>query len=205
MGPDIDSIFRNFGFHFGQNPGGFGHFRQTQPRRNKDLRVAISISLESTLEPQTKTISVQTTNGQRQTVEVNIPRGIQNGSVMKYPDLGDNFFNTLPRGDLYVEFRVETHPVFRVHGRDLLLGVEINCFDAITGGETEIHSLDGKTFLLQIPAGTQSGTVMRIKEQGLYSTDRADRGNLLVEVVVRIPTNLSEEQLNLIQQIKSSQ
>jgi DnaJ-class molecular chaperone len=86
--PDIEEMLRNFGFGFsrrGQDP--FSGFRQ--PRKNKDIRVELVVPLSSTLEAQTKTISVQTTNGQRQTVNVKLPRGVSPGSTIKYPQLGD--------------------------------------------------------------------------------------------------------------------
>ena len=103
----------HFEFHFGGggpqdifsqffNQGFGAHPFQRQPRKNKDLRVRLGVDLASTLQSQEKTISVQTTKGDRFTVDVSIPRGIDDGTTIKFSQLGDNFFDTLTRGDLYV-------------------------------------------------------------------------------------------------------
>lgn len=198
MPPGMEDILKGFGF-----PG--GAFGQRQPRKNKDLRVEVVLSLAETLHEQKKTLSVQTTNGHRETVEVTIPRGINHGAQIKYAGLGDNMFNTLPRGDLYVVFNVLAAPKFQVNGIDLISRVSISCLDAITGGVTEIVGLDGRVFELQIPAGTQPGTMMRVRGEGLYHLNHADRGHLLVEIVISIPQHLTDSQLELIRQIQSNQ
>lgn len=202
MGPDFENMFRQFGFgapNFGQG------FSQHQPRRNKDLRVNIPVTLASTLAEQKKTVSVQTTNGQRETVEVIIPRGITHDTQIKYPGLGDNFFSSLARGDLYVHVTIIQQPPFTSSGLDLHTNIEINCLDAITGGETEVVGLDDSRFSVVIPQGTQPGTTLRIKGQGLWQLNSSTRGNLLVKIHVTVPVNLSTAQLNLINQIKNCQ
>lgn len=199
---DFHDIFSQFGF--GQRNGDpFGQHRQ--PRRNKDLRIELVVDLASTLTEQIKTVSVQTTNGQRQTLEVNIPRGVSTGTTMKYPQLGDNFFASLPRGDLYVNFRVIPSTKFQPMDIDLLTRIEINCLDAIIGGETEVTGLDGRTFLLTIPPGTQHMAKFRIKGEGLYELNQSYRGNMIVEVQISVPKDLTEQQLELVRQIKSIQ
>lgn len=198
--PDISEIFRGFGF--GGDP--FGGFRQQQ-RRNKDLRVEIPIPLVSTLEEQTKTIQVKTTNGDTSTLEVKIPRGITSGTNIKYPGLGDNLFNTLPRGDLYVQFKIYAAEDFGVHGLDLFTEVRVNCLLAIVGGTTTVSGLDGKVFELTIPAGTQPGMKFRLSQQGLYQMNSAIRGDLYVEIVLTVPQDLTTEQLESIQSIINTQ
>ena len=201
----MEDILRGFGFNFGGMAGGdpFGHVRQ--PRRNKDLRVDIPITLASTLEEQTKTISVQTTNGHRETVEVTIPRGVFHGTQIKYPGLGDNLFNTLARGDLYVHFSVHPDPTLEVAGLDLIKQFNIDCLDAITGTEIEVKGLDDNKFVLTIPPGIQNGMMLRIANHGLWQLHSSQRGHLLVKIAVTVPRNLTVEQLDLIKQIKNTQ
>lgn len=196
---NINDIFSQFGFGFDPRA------RQQQPRHNKDLKVDLTFTLEDSLTDQKKTVSVQTTKGTRETVEVNIPRGVSHGMSIKYSGLGDNFFNTLPRGDLYVNFRQLPSYKYQPIDRDLFTQIEIDCLDAITGGETEIEGIDGKLFLLTIPPGTQYGTKFRIQGQGLYELNNPHRGNLIVEVKLTVPKNLTEDQLNLVRQIQSNQ
>lgn len=197
MPPGMEDMLRNFGFAFGQGFGGqqgdpFGAFRQ--PRRNKDIQVDIAIPLSSTLADQQKTISVQTTNGGRQTVDVQIPRGVKPNTTIKYPGLGDNFFESLVRGDLFVRVHVENDSKFQVENLDLIHHVELDCVRAMTGDQLTVEGIDGKQFELTVPAGTQPGTKFRIANQGLYAMNQNIRGSLLVSVKITVPTNLSDDQ-----------
>lgn len=201
--PDISEIFRSFGF--GGMPGDpFGGFRQ-QPRRNKDLRVNLPISLASTLNEQTKTISVQTTNGHRETVDVKIPRGVGNGTNIKYAGLGDNLFNTLPRGDLYVQIGVTESDNFVISGLDLFTQVNVNCLLAITGGPVLVPGIDDKVFEITLPAGVQPGAKFRIPGQGVYQMNSELRGNLYVEVALSVPQNLTDEQIEIVRSLIDNQ
>lgn len=197
MPPGMEDILRNFGFAFGpgfagQNGDPFGAFRQ--PRRNKDIQIDIVVALSSTLQEQHKTISVQTTNGGRQAVEVRVPRGIKSNTTIKYPNLGDNFFESLPRGDLFVRMHVENDTQFQFENLDLIQTIEIDCVRAMVGDRIKVIGLDHKQFELNIPAGTQHGTKFRISNQGLYAMDQNIRGSLLVSVKITIPAQLSDEQ-----------
>lgn len=203
---NIHDIFKNFGFQFdfgGHDP--FAHQRQQQARKNRDLRIDIPLSLASTLTEQIKTISVQTTNGHRETVEVKIPKGVTNGTQIKYAGLGDNLFNTIPRGDLYVHFSVHSDPGYVVNGLDLYTRVSVNCLQVIIGAQTNVTGLDGKMFALTVPQGTQPGTKFRIPGQGLYQMNTDTRGNLYVEIEVTIPQNLTEDQLEIVQSLINNQ
>lgn len=206
--PDIGDIFRNFGFAFGGGGGTgdpFQPFRQPQQRRNKDMRIEIPIALADTLTEQTKTISVQTTNGERQTVEVNIPRGMSNGTQIKYAGLGDNLFNTLPRGDLYVQFTVHDAEGFIVNNIDLHTKTSVNCLQAIVGTEITVTGLDNKEFAITVPAGIQPGTRFRIPQQGLYQLNSIIRGDLYVEIAITVPKDLPEHKLETIRNLLNSQ
>jgi DnaJ-class molecular chaperone len=190
---DINNIFRQFGF--GNTPFQAG-FAGQPPRKNRDLRVRLEISLADTLNDQRKTISVSTTTGERYTVEVNIPRGVTQNTSIKYPGLGDNMFNTIPRGDLYVQIAIFDIGNFEIHDIDLHTNVIVNCILAITGGSVQVAGIDGTVFAINVPAGTQPGLKFRISGQGLYLPNSPRRGDLYVELKVSIPQNLSDEQIN---------
>lgn len=194
--PEMEDMLRNFGFAFGQgfanNADPFNIFRQ--PRKNKDLQIEIIISLSSTLDDQVKIINVRTSNGDAYPVEVRIPRGVKPGSTVKYSGLGDNFFASLPRGDLYVKINIEANMEFGVDNYDLHKTLEIDCVKAMLGAVFAVTGLDGRVFELNIPPGTQSGTRLRISNQGLYAMNQNIRGSLLINVKITIPTNLTFEQ-----------
>jgi DnaJ-class molecular chaperone len=202
MPSGMEDIMRQFGFGFpGANP--FGGMHQ-QPRRNKDLRIDIPVTLASTLADQNKTVSVQTTNGSRENIDITIPRGAQSGTQIKYPGLGDNFFNTLPRGDLYVQIFVQPHAPFEVHGLDVVTTVYIDCLTAIAGGDVTVEGIDGSRFVLALSPGTQPNTVLRIRDQGVWQIHGSTRGNLHVKIHVTVPRNLTEAQLQTIREIQST-
>jgi curved DNA-binding protein len=199
-GAGPEDIFQQF---FSQ---GFGHNpfqRQQQPRRNKDLRVQMSISLASTLEAQKKTISVQTTKGDRYNVDVEIPRGINNGTTIKYTQLGDNMFDTLTRGDLYVIINVENDNRFELHGINVIANLEIDSIDAMLGCDKVITGIDGKEYIIKIPQACQNATKFGLQGQGLYQMNTNHRGDLIVNVNIKTP-RLTEQQLTILKNIRST-
>jgi DnaJ-class molecular chaperone len=207
MPPEMEDMLRNFGFAFGNgfahNTDPFNVFRQQ--RKNKDLQVEIPVNLASTLEDQTKIINVRTTNGDTYPVEIKIPRGVRASSTIKYPGLGDNFFGSLPRGDLYIKINIEPNTEFGVDNLDLHKTLEIDCVRAMIGGSYAISGIDGKVFEITIPAGTQPGTKFRIPNQGLYAMNQNIRGSLILNVKITVPTNLSIEQQQSLRNLFSIQ
>ena len=196
-GAGPEDIFQQF---FSQ---GFGHNpfqRQQQPRRNKDLRINLQITLAETLTDIHKSVSVQTTKGERFNVEVRIPRGVGNGTTIKYSQLGDNFFDTLTRGDLYVIINTIADQRFEQHGLNLVSNLEIDCIQAMTGCDKIIQGIDGREFNIKIPKACQYGTKFGLQGQGLYQMNADVRGDLIVNVTVKTPV-LNDDQLNILRNI----
>ena len=201
-GADMDDILNSiFGGH-GRQQGPFGP-RRAQPRRNKDLRVNILVSLASTLEAQRKTVRVQTTNKTPFEVDVDIPRGVTPGTTIKYSGRGDNFFESLPRGDLYVIIQLEQDERFELFGSNVLTTLEIDSFEAMIGCEKTVQGIDDRNYKIKIPQGTQPGVKFRLEAQGLYAMNSNSRGDLVVELRVRTP-KLTPEQLNQLVNLKDS-
>jgi curved DNA-binding protein len=192
---DIFAQFFSQGF-----PGGNPFQRQAQPRRNKDLRINLQITLAETLADQRRSVSVQTTKGERFTVDVNIPRGVNNGTTIKYSQMGDNFFDTLTRGDLYVIINIIADQRFSQHGINLVSDLEINSIEAITGCDKIIQGIDGKEFNVKIPRACQYGTKFGLQGQGLYQMNTNVRGDLIVNITIKTPS-LTEQQLNILRNI----
>lgn len=203
MPPEMEDMLRNFGFAFGSGFASqgdpFSPFRQA--RKNKDITVDLIISLASTLETQSKTISVQTSNGERNTIQVEIPRGVRPNSTIKYTGLGDNFFTSLPRGDLFIRISIEPTIEFGVDGNDLVKNLEIDCVRAMVGDKVSIHGLDGKIFELVVPPGTQPNTKFRIPNQGLYIINQNVRGSLILNVKINVPVNLTLQQQQTLKEL----
>lgn len=196
---DMNDLFKNFGFHFSET---FNPQSRRQPRRNKDLTVTITVDLKSTLEVQEKTLSVKTTKGDRETVSVKIPRGATPGTTIKYSGLGDNFFESLPRGDLYVKVLVEIPADVEMDQYVIYQRLPINVLDAVTGKDLLVTSPYGETFELVVPAGVQQGNKLRVKGKGKPLNTGRDYLYLVVDLVV--PRNLTSEQIEIIRGVSAS-
>jgi DnaJ-class molecular chaperone len=198
-GGNPEDIFSQF---FQQ--GGFGgfHHQQRQARRNKDLRINLAVLLSETLDSTNKTVSVQTTKGDRFNVDVNVPRGVTHGTTIKYSGMGDNFIDSLTRGDLYVILTVVPDERFQIHGINLVTTLEIDSIDAMLGVDKEVQGLDGKDFLVKIPPGCQNDSKFGLHHQGLYHMQSGARGDLIVNVSIKTPV-LTEEQITILRTLKT--
>jgi len=107
------------------------------------------------------------------------------------------------RGDLYVEVRVEPHPVFQRDGGNLLLDYPMHIDQAALGADVELPTMNGRVSM-KIPAGTQSGTVFRVRGKGVPDLRDGRPGDLLVRVAIETPTNLSGKQRQLLQELGKS-
>jgi curved DNA-binding protein len=195
-----EDLFQQF---FSQGFPGGHPFQQRQPRRNKDLRVQLQVTLASTLEQQRKTISVQTTKGDRYNVDVDIPRGVSDGTTIKYSQMGDNMFDTLTRGDLYVIITLQPDNRFELHGINVVANIEIDSIDAMLGCDKLITGIDGREYSIKIPQACQHGVKFGLQGQGLYQMNTNHRGDLIAVINIKTP-DLTEQQLNILRNIRST-
>jgi molecular chaperone DnaJ len=134
------------------------------------------------------------------TLEVKIPAGVETGSRLRISSEGEAGPNNGPKGDLYVFIHVAEHESFERQGTNLYTSVPISFTQAALGAEIKVKTLDGEEDL-KIPAGTQTGTVFRIKNQGMPSLSGGKRGELYVAVTLVTPKTLSKEQRKLLEQL----
>lgn len=132
-----------------------------------------------------------------QKIKVKIPAGVDTGSNLRVR--GEGEAGTAGRGDLYVIIEVREHPVFKRHGNDLLVEINISLSKAILGAEVEVPTLAGHV-RMKIPNGTQSGKIFRLKEKGIPDLHSRSVGDELVRVNVEIPVSLSSAQRKLIEE-----
>ena len=132
-------------------------------------------------------------------MQVRIPAGVDNGTRLRLRGEGEAGRFGGPPGDLYLDVHVEPHPFLHRRGRDLLHGAELSFVQAALGWEIEIPTLNGSA-PLKIPSGTQSGDVFRLKGEGLPDLKTQKRGDLLVEVSLKTPTDLTSRQEELLQE-----
>jgi len=129
------------------------------------------------------------------TVTVNIPGGVDTGSVLRLRNEGN--FGTGGYGDFYLHLNVKRHHVFERRGSDLKCKVKISMIKAVLGGEIEVPTLLSKA-KMKIPAGTQPNTIFRLRGKGLSDLKTKRLGDELVEVEVEIPRKLSVREKNLL-------
>lgn len=133
-------------------------------------------------------------------IEVKIPAGVETGSRLRLAGEGEAGAQNGPAGDLYVVIHVKEHETFERQGNNLYASVPVTFAQAALGAETTVPTLEGQESL-KIPAGTQTGTVFRLKGHGMPVLGGRGRGDLFVSVTVVTPTTLTREQRKLLEQL----
>ena len=129
---------------------------------------------------------------QEVTLEVRIPAGVDSGVRLRIQGEGDRSPNGGPSGDCYVFVQIKKHPLFRREGQDLICQIPIGYAQAALGAEIEVPTLDGVE-KIKIPAGTQNGEIIRLKGRGMPIPRRNFAGDLLIQVVIEVPTKIKPE------------
>jgi molecular chaperone DnaJ len=131
---------------------------------------------------------------------VTIPAGVDAGATQLVAGAGNKTRADRAPGDLEITITVERHPFFKRSGDDVLCTVPITFTQAALGSEVEVPTLDGKG-KLRVPAGTQPGSVLRIKGKGIPHRGGLGRGEQRVEVVIEVPTQLTQRQQQLLEEL----
>lgn len=131
-------------------------------------------------------------------IEVNVPAGVDNDSQLRIR--GEGEVGPAGPGDLYLFLKVKEHDRFVRHGRDLQLLLQVPFTVAALGGEIKVETLK-EALDMKIPAGTQSGKVFRMKDQGMPDLRGSATGDLYVQVMVAVPTHLNSRQKELVEEL----
>lgn len=136
----------------------------------------------------------------KKSLEVKIPAGVDSGSRLRIGSEGESGVNGGPSGDLYVFIHVKEHEAFERQGSNLYTSVPISFAQAALGSEIEVRTLEG-TDTLKVPAGTQTGTVFRVKGEGMPALGGRGKGDLFVAVTLVTPKSLTKEQRKLLEKL----
>jgi DnaJ-class molecular chaperone len=183
-GIDLDDIMDMFGGggRRGGAGGGFGGFGAA-PQKGSDLRLKLDIDLLDTIVGNTRRVLLS----DGRTVDVNIPKGAQDGQTLRLKGQGASSPNGRgPHGDALVELHLKPHPVFRMEGHDLHMDLFVSLPDAVLGGKVQAPTPDGPV-ALTVAKGTNSGAIMRLKGRGAYDGKGTARGDLFAHVVIALP------------------
>ncbi|HVR76688.1 MAG TPA: molecular chaperone DnaJ [Planctomycetota bacterium] len=137
-------------------------------------------------------------------VNADLPAGVHDGNQLRIQGEGDAGIRGGSPGDLYCLLHVRKHEFFEREGNDLLCDVPVSFSGAALGAKIEVPTLKGRAEV-SIPAGTQSGEVLRLRGLGVPSLDGRGSGSLLVRVVVETPRKLNARQRELLEELQSAE
>ena len=185
---DISEIFGNF---FGNQPS-----RGSQ--RGLDIEATLPLSFLDAVNGVTTTLTLGNQNGKGSTsVKVKIPPGVENGQKVRVKGKGQS--GPAGSGDLFVIVQVEPHDLFGREGNNLTVVTRVAFPQLVLGSEVKVDTLEGSKVTLRIPPGRPNGRTFRVKGGGV-ATPRGV-GDLLVTVEVEIPTQVSDKELLLIEEL----
>lgn len=213
---DLGSIFE--GLFSGQGQA------SRRPRRGRDVEYPVEVTLEEAFSGATRILETQvqescptcggsglsgmcTGCGGSGTVlrpkrlEVKIPLGVKDGSRVRVVGEGGPGVRSGTRGDLYLVISLLPHPRFQRKDDDLYVEVPVSLTDVVLGAEVEVPTLKGKV-VLKVPPETQNGQVIRLGGQGMPRLGDGARGDLFAKVKVVLPTNLTERERQLFQELR---
>jgi curved DNA-binding protein len=133
-------------------------------------------------------------------VEVDIPRGVRDGQLIRVPGQGAPGSGGGPPGDLILRIRIRPHPNFRVEGGDLYTDLPVAPWEAALGAEVPVPTLDG-TARVKVPAGSSCGRRLRLRGEGLPGNAQAPPGDLYAVVTIQLPKRLTKRERELFQQL----
>lgn len=139
---------------------------------------------------------------EKRRVKVRIPAGVDDGMRLKMGGYGDAGMGGAPAGDLYVFISVQPHEVFRRDGDDISLELPVTFAEAALGCKKELPTVSSHQCRLTLPPGTQSGKVFRVRGEGFPNVYGHGTGDMLVQVKVETPVNLSARQKELLEEFQ---
>ncbi|MDJ0640551.1 MAG: molecular chaperone DnaJ [Paracoccaceae bacterium] len=135
-------------------------------------------------------------------LSVNIPAGVETGTRIRLAGEGEAGLRGGPAGDLYIFIEVADHALFQRDGNTLYCRVPVSMTSAAMGGDIEIPTIDGGRSRVKIPAGSQSGRQMRLRGKGMPSLRGGGAGDMLIELAVETPVNLTSKQKELLREFE---
>ena len=159
-----------------------------------DISIPLKITLEEAHLGAEKKINVQIKNTARlekKSLSIQVPPGVQDGSKLKLAGLGHK--QKKLTGDLYIEIQIKNHPLFKLRKTNLMMVLPLSVSDAVTGAVVKIPTLLGFA-QVRVPPGAHSGSLLKLKNMGLNARGKNKRGDLILEIRIDIPDQITEEE-----------
>lgn len=191
-----------FETYFGAGPGARGTRTagrargKTRAPARQDVEAEVVVTLAEAYTGATRVLELATPDGSIRRLEVKIPPGVDEGSRIRIADQGQK--GPAGRGDLYLRVHMAPDPRFTREETTLRTHVDVPLAEAVLGGEVQVPTPDGRRLLLSIPPGTEQGTALRLRGQGMPVLGESEkRGDLYAVIHVVMPKHLSPEQRQL--------
>lgn len=180
--------FFNFGGH--QFNDIFGQFFRQQARPQQRIyTVSVFVTLENIAKGESQTVHIQTPNGP-QLFNINIPRGIEDGAIVRYDGL-------MPDGLLQVNFRQHRHPLFDRRGLDIYYTCDVSIFDLVIGKKVIVPTIFGKELEITIDPRTRPNSTLRLNGHGMIS--QQGQGDQYVVLKATMPEQIDEEIIRVLE------
>ncbi|MBB4806060.1 curved DNA-binding protein [Chryseobacterium defluvii] len=167
--------------------------------KGQDIHAELNLSLRDAAKTHPQTFDI---NGKK--VRITIPAGVYDGQQIKLKGHGNPGFNAGPGGDLYITFHIPSDPDFERTGNDLKTKVMVDLYTAVLGGEVKVNTMDGGVNL-KVKPGIQNGVTVRLKGKGFPVYKKEGQfGDLFVTYEVKLPTDLTDRQKELFEQLKNT-
>jgi curved DNA-binding protein len=192
----FEQFFGSAGRRGGAGFGGFNNFENEEiAERGRDVEGDIMVTLDEANRGSVRTVTVR--HGSRnENHQVKIPAGVTEGQRLRIAGRGEHGSGGGQSGDLYLRVRLAKNPDFEVDGHNLIYEAEVTPWEAVLGSEISVPTLNGHV-QIKIPAGTQSGQKLRVRDRGL-----GGKGDLYVVTKICVPTQVSDSEKKLWEQLK---
>ena len=169
--------------------------------KGENIETEINISIEDGFLGAEKTLVIKDVEGKDKNITIKIPKGIQNGEKIRVIGQGKSGKNGGKNGDLYIKINIEDGKKYKLNGKDLYTILPITPWEAALGTKTKVKSIDDTKTQIYIPNGVRSGEKIEIPEKG-YTTTKGERGNLIAEIEIVVPTKLTQEEIEMFKKLK---
>jgi curved DNA-binding protein len=194
----FQTFFGGGGGRSAERRGGRGRTRQ---QKGRDVEHEFELDLESAARGSVQRLALRH-DGEARSVEVRIPPGVVDGSLVRVSGEGGHGTGGAVSGDLFLRIRLKPHPLYQVNGRDLTTRVTIPVATAVLGGEVGVVTLGGKTVRMKVPETSQPGLKLRLRGMGLPALgENGTPGDLYVVVDVALPRALNDDTRRLYEEL----
>lgn len=180
----------------------FENKNKSLPITGEDLESKIDITLEEAFLGTEKKLAFRTVTGDMKNISVKIPKGIRNGEKVRLAKQGKPGKNGGEPGDLYIKVEIMKNDIFEVKGFDLCMNLKLSPWEAALGTEVKIENIDS-SILVNVPAGTESGEILRIANSGFWNTSTYGRGDLLLNIQIMVPKELTDTEKLLFEKLEA--